>query len=252
MRYLGAYPSEEELTSDILPSLSDDDDALGVSSPGVASSAVALGASVVGFVRLDRFESMMLRVLLDRLYEPDSEEMILQAFKVLDPENRGYIEEHTMHELLTENEWSGGGETRRGHAANSSSDGRGKRRARSYLGLTIAALLCSVFHLLQGLPRQRDGRFPARGEGSRYALHSLRRLRVAALQLSSRCCSSFHCSRFYPNDTAFSTRCIARVSWCIARLPRPMTCCPNILSFHSARLLGGTILSKLLGTKLVH
>jgi hypothetical protein len=26
--------------------------------------------------------------------------------QVLDPENRGYIDEHTMHELLTENEWA--------------------------------------------------------------------------------------------------------------------------------------------------
>jgi len=100
MRYLGAYPSEEELTTDILPSLSDDDDTSGAAA---SASSASLGA---GMVRLDRFESLMLRVLLERLYEPDSEEMILQAFRVLDPENRGYIEEHTMHELLTENEWS--------------------------------------------------------------------------------------------------------------------------------------------------
>lgn len=86
MRYLGAYPSEEELITVILPSLSDDEETT--------------------VVKLDQFESFMLRVLLDRQYEPDSEEMILQAFKVLDPENRGYIDEHTMHELLTENEYA--------------------------------------------------------------------------------------------------------------------------------------------------
>lgn len=61
MRYLGAYPTEEELVSDILPALSDDEES---------------------GVRFDRFEALMLRVLLDKLYEPDSEETILQAFKV--------------------------------------------------------------------------------------------------------------------------------------------------------------------------
>lgn len=86
MRYLGAYPSEEELVNDILPNLCDDEE--------------------TAVVKLERFENFMVRVLTDRMYEPDSEEMILQAFKVLDPENRGYIDEHTMHELLTENEWS--------------------------------------------------------------------------------------------------------------------------------------------------
>jgi calmodulin len=86
MRYLGAYPSEEELLNDILPNLSDDEE--------------------TAVVKLEQFETFMLRVMMDRMYEPDSEEMILQAFKALDPENRGYIDEHTMHELLTENEYA--------------------------------------------------------------------------------------------------------------------------------------------------
>jgi Ca2+-binding EF-hand superfamily protein len=62
MRYLGAYPSEEELINDILPNLSDDEETT--------------------VVKLDRFENFMVRVIMDRMYEPDSEEMILQAFKV--------------------------------------------------------------------------------------------------------------------------------------------------------------------------
>jgi Ca2+-binding EF-hand superfamily protein len=119
MRYLGAYPSEEELTNDILPSLADDDEAApspSASSTGAAAVNAAAGGGAAasaggggggtGVVRLERFEPLMLRVLLERLYEPDSEELILQAFRVLDPENRGYIDEHTMHELLTENEWA--------------------------------------------------------------------------------------------------------------------------------------------------
>jgi hypothetical protein len=74
---------------------------------GVAASpAVAGGGAGAGVVRLERFEQLMLRVMVERLYEPDSEEMILQAFKVLDPEHRGYIDEATLHELLTGNEWA--------------------------------------------------------------------------------------------------------------------------------------------------
>lgn len=32
--------------------------------------------------------------------------LLLLLLQVLDPENRGYIDEHTMHELLTENAWA--------------------------------------------------------------------------------------------------------------------------------------------------
>jgi len=112
MRYLGAYPSEEELTNDILPALADDEDGAAgttpsqAASPSGAASNGGASAATAGVVRLERFEPLMLRVLLERLYEPDSEELILQAFRVLDPENRGYLDEHTMHELLTENEWA--------------------------------------------------------------------------------------------------------------------------------------------------
>ena len=48
----------------------------------------------------------MLRVMVERNFEPDSEETILQAFRVLDPDNRGYIDEDTLVEMLTENEWT--------------------------------------------------------------------------------------------------------------------------------------------------
>ena len=48
----------------------------------------------------------MVRVLVEKNYEPDTEEVILQAFKVLDPDNQGYIDEDTIVELLTENEWA--------------------------------------------------------------------------------------------------------------------------------------------------
>lgn len=86
MRYLGAYPTEEELVTDILPQIQDDEE--------------------TQFVKYDRFEPFMVRVLVEKSYEPDSEEVILQAFKVLDPDNQGYIDEDTIVDLLTENEWA--------------------------------------------------------------------------------------------------------------------------------------------------
>jgi len=97
MRYLGAYPSEEDLMNDILPALCDEDD-------GVANGSSSTAGS--NGVKLERFEKFMVRVMVERMYEPDSEEIILQAFRVLDPEGRGYIDESTLHELLTENEWA--------------------------------------------------------------------------------------------------------------------------------------------------
>jgi Ca2+-binding EF-hand superfamily protein len=86
MRYLGAYPTEEELATDILPQIQDDEE--------------------TNFVKYDRFEPFMVRVMVERNFEPDSEEVILQAFKVLDPDNKGYVDEDTIVELLTENEWA--------------------------------------------------------------------------------------------------------------------------------------------------
>jgi calmodulin len=39
------------------------------------------------------------------MYEPDSEETLLQAFKVLDPEGRGYIDEATIIDALTSDDY---------------------------------------------------------------------------------------------------------------------------------------------------
>lgn len=83
MRYLGAFPTEEELVKDVLSQLADDEDQ---------------------FVKFDRFEPFMLKVMLDRLYEPDSEEVLLQAFRTLDPEGKGYMDQTAIAELLTSNE----------------------------------------------------------------------------------------------------------------------------------------------------
>ena len=54
-----------------------------------------------GFIRFERFERMMSRVLLENQYPRDSEEKLLRAFRTLDPDNKGYIEAEKIRTLLT-------------------------------------------------------------------------------------------------------------------------------------------------------
>mmetsp|Transcript_161417 Transcript_161417/g.286296 ORF Transcript_161417/g.286296 Transcript_161417/m.286296 type:complete len:189 (-) Transcript_161417:61-627(-) len=83
MRYLGQFPSESDLKELIVPELLDDD------------------PSRDGLVSYDAFEKMILRCLSDHLYDPDDSETLLAAFRVLDPEGRGYIDSNLMHEHLS-------------------------------------------------------------------------------------------------------------------------------------------------------
>merc|ERR1712048_858553 len=52
-------------------------------------------------VSFEAFEKMMLRDLSDHEYDPDDSETLLAAFRVLDPEGRGYIDSNLMHEHLS-------------------------------------------------------------------------------------------------------------------------------------------------------
>ncbi len=79
MRYLGAFPSEEEIVSQILPSLQDETD--------------------LHNVKLSAFEPFMVRVIAEKLFEPDSEEVLMQAFRTLFPD-KPFAEESTMAEYL--------------------------------------------------------------------------------------------------------------------------------------------------------
>ena len=54
-----------------------------------------------GFIRFERFERMMSRVLLENQYPRDSEEKLLRAFRTLDPNNNGYVEAEKIKTLLT-------------------------------------------------------------------------------------------------------------------------------------------------------
>lgn len=84
MRYLGCYPTETELEREILPRLASKED------PETVSYAT--------------FEPFMVEAVARRLYEPDSDETVLQAFRVLDQERRGYLAEDVVVEALTSNE----------------------------------------------------------------------------------------------------------------------------------------------------
>mmetsp|Transcript_13248 Transcript_13248/g.32345 ORF Transcript_13248/g.32345 Transcript_13248/m.32345 type:complete len:173 (+) Transcript_13248:107-625(+) len=93
MRYLGQFPSEQDVVEVILREIQDDDP-----------------SNVVSY---DAFEKMMLRCLMEREYDPDDSETLLAAFKVLDPDSKGYIEVDKMKEYLgsgavgfREKEWS--------------------------------------------------------------------------------------------------------------------------------------------------
>mmetsp|Transcript_23008 Transcript_23008/g.66704 ORF Transcript_23008/g.66704 Transcript_23008/m.66704 type:complete len:195 (+) Transcript_23008:104-688(+) len=83
MRYLGQFPSESDLKEIIIPELLDDD------------------PSRDGLVTFEAFEKVMLKNLMERVYDPDDSETLLAAFRVLDPEGRGYIDANLMHEHLS-------------------------------------------------------------------------------------------------------------------------------------------------------
>lgn len=77
------------------------------------------------FVKYERFEPYMVKVQQERLFEPDSEETLLQAFKMFDPDQSAsfralrvrtcsswrlraekYIDENSMIEILTDNPYA--------------------------------------------------------------------------------------------------------------------------------------------------
>lgn len=80
MRSLGVFPTERALVVDILPEMQDDEP--------------------TGFVSYRKFEKVMLHLLATKEWEPDSGDLILQAFRTIDSENKGYIPADVMEEFL--------------------------------------------------------------------------------------------------------------------------------------------------------
>lgn len=81
MRALGVYPTEKALVLDILPEMQDDDP--------------------TGFVTYKKFEKKLLHLLATRKLEPDSGDILLQAFRTIDTEATGYISADLLEDLLT-------------------------------------------------------------------------------------------------------------------------------------------------------
>jgi hypothetical protein len=59
------------------------------------------GDEPTGFVQYPRFESKMLELLASREWEMDTADVLLQAFRTIDVEGKGYVEAVQIEELLT-------------------------------------------------------------------------------------------------------------------------------------------------------
>ena len=81
MRYLLQFPSEAQIRDYIIEQLEGDEPS--------------------DFIKYEKFEPYMLQVLQTNEYEPNPAEHLLAAFRVLDPEGKGYIQKDVMKELLT-------------------------------------------------------------------------------------------------------------------------------------------------------
>lgn len=80
VRALGACPSELELR-DIITEVEEEDP--------------------TGFIRFEKFERTMTRVLMENQYARDPEDKLLAAFKAIDTEGKGYVDGEKLRELLT-------------------------------------------------------------------------------------------------------------------------------------------------------
>lgn len=84
MRALGVFPDERVLVLELLPEMQDHEP--------------------TGFVSYKNFERKMLQLLLakpPRPYAPDSQMVLLQAFRTIDTNNTGYISAEMLEDLLT-------------------------------------------------------------------------------------------------------------------------------------------------------
>lgn len=81
IRSLGCYPSEAEL-HDMLQEVEEEEP--------------------TGFVRFQKLQPMMARVLLERRYQPATEEQLVKAFEVLDQDKKSQLTAEELKKLLTE------------------------------------------------------------------------------------------------------------------------------------------------------
>ena len=81
MRALGAFPSERQLVTDVIPQLSEEEHP--------------------GFVMYRKFEKKMLSIMINHEYEPDTASILLQAFRTIDKKNSGFISTEELQHLLS-------------------------------------------------------------------------------------------------------------------------------------------------------
>eukprot|EP00347_Sterkiella_histriomuscorum_P004922 403358566 len=81
MRYLLQFPSEAQVRDYIIPKLEDDEPS--------------------DYIKYEKYEPYMLQVLLSNEFEPAPAEHLIAAFRILDPEGKGYIKKDVIHQLLT-------------------------------------------------------------------------------------------------------------------------------------------------------
>ena len=80
IRYLGRFPSEDEVSEIILPNMqSDEPDA---------------------YITFDKFEPVMLAIVQNNEYLPDGKEVILSAFRALDEEKKGYLDAEYLQGVM--------------------------------------------------------------------------------------------------------------------------------------------------------
>ena len=84
MRYFGQFPSEAQVVDVILPEIQEDEP--------------------TNYVYYDKFEKYMLNAIITNEFEPDDADTLLAAFRVLDPDGKGYIEVDAMKQILCEQE----------------------------------------------------------------------------------------------------------------------------------------------------
>ncbi|KAJ8393059.1 hypothetical protein AAFF_G00069630 [Aldrovandia affinis] len=81
IRSLGCFPTEGEL-HEIITEIEEEES--------------------TGSIRFEKFLPTMTKVLLERKFRPIPEDRLLQAFELLDPEKKGYLEPEELKKFMTQ------------------------------------------------------------------------------------------------------------------------------------------------------
>ncbi|KAI5610904.1 EF-hand calcium-binding domain-containing protein 2, partial [Silurus asotus] len=81
IRSLGCFPTEAEL-HDVIAEVKEEE--------------------ASGFIRFEKFLPVMTKILMDNKFRPIPEDLLLQAFEVLDQQKKGYLEPEELTQYLTQ------------------------------------------------------------------------------------------------------------------------------------------------------